>query len=99
MLKRLVVMAALALGILATTVMVATTANAQSPVVYDTGHCLAPGLGDNAAPAQSAGGGVPSYFTRWVAWSCMNTRWMLAGNPVFSPFANVNLGAWTPRVW
>ena len=100
MLKRMVVMAALALGIAATALVVPITAGAQSPVTFGDGHCLAPGLGDNAAPAQGAGGGVQmSQITRWVAWSFVSTRWMFAGNPVFSQFSNFNLGARTPRVW
>ena len=100
MLKRMVVMAALALGIAATNLVAPTTARAQGVQGLDTGgHCLAPGLGDNGAPAQSAGGGAQMSYTRWIAWSFVSTRWMFAGNPVFSQFANFNLGARTPRVW
>lgn len=100
MLKRTLLMAALALLAVGTILTAPTSSWAQAQPIDLGNHALAPALGDNAAPAQSAGGGGQlSQMSGWITWSFVNTRWMFAGNPVFSQFANFNLGARTPRVW
>ncbi len=99
MLKRLVSLAALALVVVLALCCTASNSAAQSSSDGSGGHALAPGDMEGAAPAKSAGGAGQVVTVRWIAWSWLSTRWMLAGQPAFSPFASYRLAAWTRRVW
>ncbi len=73
MFKRTVFLAAIALLAIGTLGAMPTQSWAQTQLDGLGGHSLAPGLGDNAAPAQSAGGGAQMSYTRWIAWSFVST--------------------------